>query len=67
MQALLVCQAVAQQDADREDEQQRKKSRQWKGRKNYRESTWWRQLQDPQLQVPGSSQAKIFRRRFTVP
>ena len=39
MQALLVCQAVAQQDADREDEQQRKKSRNWKGRKNYREST----------------------------
>ena len=36
-------------------------------RPNYKESTWWKMLEDGRCKTPGTREAKLFRRRFAVP
>ena len=36
-------------------------------RPNYKESTWWKMLEDGRCKIPGTREARLFRRRFAVP
>ena len=36
-------------------------------RSDYKESLWWKMLQNPRLQDPNIKEAKVFRLRFRVP